>query len=88
MHYASTAVTRGERRLGLRSRAMLVPSPSHQTVLARRSAARPVALRRPRKARRLMVGAAVRPRSAMQWTGTPASRAEYRARAAAAPWHA
>jgi hypothetical protein len=58
-----------------------------QTVLARAGAARHLALRRPLTARRLVLESVARPRSAMQWTGTPATRAERRTRAAAAPWH-
>jgi hypothetical protein len=87
MRYASASIGRGERRLGLRSRAVLTPSSGQQTVLARPPRARPVTLRRPRALRRDAVGLVGRSHLPMQWTGTLASRAERRTGAAAAPWH-
>jgi hypothetical protein len=87
MRYVSTTAGDRERRLGLRSRATIIPSPSQQTVLDRPPAARPIVLRRPMTVRRRVVGVVGRPRSAMQWAGTPATRVERRTRAAATPWH-
>jgi hypothetical protein len=87
MRYVSVSIGRGERRLGLRARATLTPSSGQQTVIARPTRAKPVSLRRPRSPKHSPAGLVGRPHSSMQWTGTPASRAERRIGAAAAPWH-